>query len=307
MEANLGTTGVIVLNIISACVMFGVALSLKVDDFTRIIKKPKAPAVGMVAQFMLLPGLSTLAAYLLNIPAEYAAGMILIACCPGGSISNMVTYLARGNVAVSVSMSAASSVMAIAMTPFNFAFYGSLLPQTRGMIQSIAIDASNILFLIVTILAIPMIIGMYIGNRFPRFATSAEKPFRILTFTVLLVVVLGILSQNLESIKLFGVMLAGILIGQNAMAMLVGYLCARVTGLPVADQRAITFEVGIQNSVLGVAIIVTFYPEMFGMLQIVGMWGMWHLISGLTLAHIWSRKSITAKTKDEPVLEVKAG
>lgn len=305
MEANLGAAGVIVLNIISACVMFGVALPLKVDDFTRIIKKPKAPVVGMVAQFMLLPGLSTLAAYILNVPGEYAAGMILIACCPGGSISNMVTYLARGNVAVSVSMSAASSLMAIVMTPFNFAFYGSLLPQTQGMIQSIAIDASNILLLIITILAIPMVAGMYIGNRFPRFVAMAEKPFRILTFTVLLVVVLGILSQNLEALKLFGAMLVALLIGQNAMAMLVGYLSARITGLPVPDQRAITFEVGIQNSVLGVAIIVTFYPDMFGMLQIVGMWGMWHLVSGLILAHIWSRKSITSKA--EPVLEVKAG
>ena len=307
MEVNLGTTGVIVLNLISACVMFGVALPLKVEDFTRIIKKPKAPVVGMVAQFMLLPGLSTLAAYLLNVPGEYAAGMILIACCPGGSISNLVTYLARGNVAVSVSMSAASSVMAIFMTPLNFAFYGSLLPQTRDMIQSIALDASNILFLIITILAIPMMAGMYIGNRFPQFVANAEKPFRILTFTVLLVVVLGILSQNLEALKLFGFMLATILVGQNAMAMLVGYLSARMTGLPVADRRAITFEVGIQNSVLGVAIIVTFYPDMFGMLQIVGMWGMWHLISGLTLAHIWSRKSITTEANNEPVLDVKTG
>ena len=303
MEANLGTAGVIVLNIISACVMFGVALPLKVEDFTRIIKKPKAPVVGMVAQFLLLPGLSTLAAYIFNVPAEYAAGMILIASCPGGSISNMVTYLARGNVAVSVSMSAASSAMAIIMTPFNFAFYGSLLPQTRGMIQSIALDASNILLLIVTILAIPMIIGMYIGNRFPTFVERAEKPFRIFTFSVLLIVVLGVLSQNIEQLKLFGLMLAGIIVGQNAMAMFVGYLAARVTKLPVPDQRAITFEVGIQNSVLGVSIIMTFYPSMFGMLQIVGMWGMWHLISGLALAHIWSRKSAVTTTKAEPVLE----
>ena len=303
MEANLGTAGVIVLNLISACVMFGVALPLKVEDFTRIIKKPKAPAVGMVAQFMLLPGLSTLAAYIFNIPAEYAAGMILIASCPGGSISNMVTYLARGNVAVSVSMSAASSVMAIVMTPFNFAFYGSLLPQTRGMIQSIALDASNILLLIITILAVPMMIGMYIGHRFPKFVDKADKPFRIFTFIVLLIVVIGVMSQNVEQLKVFGVMLAAIIIGQNAMAMLVGYLAARISRLPVPDQRAITFEVGIQNSVLGVSIIMTFYPSMFGMIQIVGMWGMWHLVSGLILAHIWSRKSAVTATRAEPVLE----
>lgn len=303
MEANLGTAGVIVLNLISACVMFGVALPLKVEDFTRIIKKPKAPAVGMVAQFMLLPGLSALAAYLFNIPAEYAAGMILIASCPGGSISNMVTYLARGNVAVSVSMSAMSSVMAIIMTPFNFAFYGSLLPQTRGMIQSIALDASNILLLIITILAVPMIIGMYVGRRFPEFVNKADKPFRIFTFMVLLIVVAGVVSQNIEQLKLFGMMLAAIIIGQNAMAMLVGYLSARLSGLPVPDQRAITFEVGIQNSVLGVSIIMTFYPSMFGMIQIVGMWGMWHLISGLILAHIWSRKSRVTTMKAKPVLE----
>src|SRR5690606_7167792 len=121
----------VLLNIIMACMMFGVSLSLRLEDFRRIALSPVAPAVGMIAQFLLLPAATCLVTWLLRIDAELALGMILVAACPGGSFSNVMTWMARVNLAVSVSMTAVSSLAATVMTPLNFALYGWLNPYTR--------------------------------------------------------------------------------------------------------------------------------------------------------------------------------
>ena len=124
----------LVLNIIIAVMMFGVSLTLRVADFQRVVRQPRAPLAGLFAQFLLLPALTTLATWAFDIRADLAMGMILVSTCPGGTFSNLVTWMARGNVAVSVSMTAISSVAATVLTPLNFAFYAHLNPHTRAQI-----------------------------------------------------------------------------------------------------------------------------------------------------------------------------
>lgn len=291
MDINFDTSALLVMNFMLACIIFGVALTLTADDFKRVIRTPRAPITGLVAQFVLFPGITAFIVWLLDVPPDLGLGMILIASCPGGSFSNIVTFLARGNVAVSVSMTAVSSLAAIIMTPFNFALYASLNPSTRAILQDIVIDPVDMLTLFVLILGVPLILGMYVGKRFPKFVDKSEKPFRVLTIFVMLGFVVVACMNNLEQmLKHIGVV-ATCVIGLNAVSMLVGYFSSLAMKLPVADRRAVTIEVGIQNSALGFSILFTFYPEMTAMIQVVGMWGVWHLISGLALAWVWSKNS----------------
>lgn len=279
----------IVLNLILALMMFGVSLSLRFEDFKRIIISPIAPIAGLVAQFLLLPLVTCLFTWALNIDPELALGMILVASCPGGSFSNIMTWLARGNVAVSVSMTAVSSLAAAVLTPLNFAFYGWLNPYTRDYLTDITIEPSSILILVLLVLALPLVLGMLTGRRLPDLVVRIQKPLRIFSLLVLMSFVAIAFSSN------FALFLARfhsffwLVVGHNLLALSLGYGIGLLLKLSVADRRAITLEVGIQNSGLGLVILFTFFSDAGGMMLITAFWGVWHLVSGLTLSQIWAR------------------
>jgi bile acid:Na+ symporter, BASS family len=280
---------VILLNFILALMMFGVSLSLRLEDFKRIVLSPIAPIAGLFAQFFLLPLATCLFTWALNIDPELALGMILVASCPGGSFSNIMTWLARGNVAVSVSMTAVSSLAAAILTPVNFAFYGWLNPHTREYLTKITIEPSSILILVLLVLALPLVLGMVTGRRLPDLVVRIQKPLRIFSLLVLMVFVALAFSSNfalfLERFHSF----FWLVVGHNLLALALGYGMGLMLKLPVADRRAVTLEVGIQNSGLGLVILFTFFPEAGGMMLITAFWGVWHLVSGLTLSQIWAR------------------
>ena len=277
------------LNGILAVMMFGVSLTLKKEDFSRILVAPAAPVIGLVAQFLLLPALTCLLTWALAVEPELALGMILVASCPGGSFSNVMTWLARANVAVSVSMTAVSSLAATVLMPLNFAFYGWLNPHTRDLLVEIAISPERILILVLLVLALPLVLGMLTGHHHPRLAQRSEKPLRLVSLLVLLGFVAIAFSNNVglfvERFHTF----FWLVVGHNMMALMIGYGSARLAGLSVPDRRAVTMEVGIQNSGLGLVVLFTFFPQAGGMMMITAFWGVWHLVSGLLLAAIWSR------------------
>ena len=279
----------ILLNLILALMMFGVSLSLRLEDFKRIVLSPIAPIAGLFAQFFLLPLATCLFTWALNIDPELALGMILVASCPGGSFSNIMTWLARGNVAVSVSMTAVSSLAAAILTPVNFAFYGWLNPHTREYLTKITIEPSSILILVLLVLALPLVLGMVTGRRLPDLVVRIQKPLRIFSLLVLMTFVAIAFSSNfalfLERFHSF----FWLVVGHNLLALSLGYGMGLMLKLPVADRRAVTLEVGIQNSGLGLVILFTFFPEAGGMMLITAFWGVWHLVSGLTLSQIWAR------------------
>lgn len=279
----------ILLNVIMACMMFGVSLSLRLEDFKRIALAPIAPLAGLFAQFLLLPLATCLFTWALRIDPELALGMILVASCPGGSFSNIMTWLARGNVAVSVSMTAVSSLAATVLTPLNFAFYGWLNPHTREYLTQITLEPGGILLLVLLVLALPLVLGMITGRKLPALVERSEKPLRIISLLVFLSFVAIAFSNN------FGLFIERfhsffwLVVFHNLMALSLGYGMGMLLKLPVPDRRAVTMEVGIQNSGLGLVILFTFFPEAGGMMLITAFWGVWHLVSGITLSQIWAR------------------
>ena len=268
--------------------MFGASLTVKMADFSYLLKAPKAPLIGLLAQFLVLPLLTFTLTQLIDIDPSMALGMILVASCPGGSFSNIMTWLARGHVATSVSMTGVSTLAALFLTPINFAFYAGLDPETSAILKDIAVAPMEIMQLILMVLVIPLFTGMAIGHYFPKFANLMDKPFRWLSMLLFLAFVAIAFSANGTLFVTYAHHFIGLVILHNAIALMVGYSSARLVKLDRAQSRAVTLEVGIQNSGLGLIILFNFFPNIGGMMMITAFWGVWHLVSGLGLALFWS-------------------
>ena len=299
VELEFSTGAMLALNAIIALMMFGVSLELRADDFRRILRAPKAPAIGMLVQFLLLPAATCGLTVLLPIDPHLALGMILVATCPSGTFSNIMTWLARGNVAVSASVTAVSSLTAGIFTPLNFALYAGLNPETRALLTTISVDPAELLAMVVLVLILPMIAGMALGKRRPHLARKLEKPLRHFSLLVLLAFVGGALVKNVEQFIEHFHLFFWLVVTLNTMALGLGYLCARLWRLSAADVRAVTLETGIHNSALGMALIFTFFPQASGMLLIAAFWGCWQLLAGLVLALYWSRRAPLALPAQE--------
>lgn len=277
------------LNVILALLMFGVALDLRVADFRAVARAPKGPLVGIVTQLALLPPATFLLVQLIDPIPSVALGMMLVAACPGGNISNFLVWLARGNAALSVSMTAVTSTAAMVTTPFNLTFWASMDPRTRGLLADIAVDPWLMVATIVAILGLPLAAGMTVGAHFPGFRARVRAPLRVIGGTVFLGFIVLAFWRDREYLTPDILPVLGIVAVQNAMALGLGYLAALVSGLSVRDRRAVTIEVGIQNSGLGLALIFTFFAGLGGMAIVAAWWGTWHIVAGLTMATIWSR------------------
>jgi BASS family bile acid:Na+ symporter len=280
------------LNIALAVVMFGVALSITISDFKRLFKTPKLVFVGILSQFVLLPFVTYLLVILIKPQPSIALGMIMVAACPGGNISNFMTHLAKGNTALSVSLTAFATFLAMFMTPLNFQFYGNMYQPTAQILKSIQLDPIELIKVVLLILGIPLILGMYLRYKKEHLAlklSKALKPISILVFSVLVVVAL---MKNMDVLYQFGHHVILIGITHNLIAIALGYMVARLLSLSVANQKTLAIETGIQNSGLGLLLIFTFFEGLGGMAILAAFWGIWHIISGLTLASYWSRKTL---------------
>ena len=296
ISLNFNPNSLIAINVMIALMMFGVSLELKFADFKRIIVSPKAPFIGLAVQFLLLPALTCLVIWLLNIDPMLSLGMLLVASCPGGAFSNIMTWLAKGNVAVSVSMTAVSSIAATILTPFNFTFYAWLNPNTRSLLNEISIDPMNLLGLVALILLVPLTLGMFVGKQYPLLSNSIKKPLKIFALAFMFILIGLAFSSNFDLFLQYFSTFFFLVVGHNLLALSIGYFSSKIFSLPERDLRAITLEVGIQNSALALVIIFTFFPQASGMLLIAAFWGVWHLISGLILSAFWSRRTILKET-----------
>ncbi|HSV96902.1 MAG TPA: bile acid:sodium symporter family protein [Spirochaetota bacterium] len=292
IHLNFNAQGLFIINAAIGLMMLGVALEMKVGDFKRILVSPKAPAIGLIAQFILLPAFTYLLVLVLEPAPSIALGMMMVAACPGGNLSNIITYMARGNTALSVSMTAVSTAAAIVMTPFNLAFWGSLNPGTAAILREVRLSPVDVFMTVFVILGIPLIIGMTIGNRYPTLAEKVRRPFKIFTLVFFLIIVLGALAANWQNfLNYVGIVVFAVFL-HNLLALNLGYWSAWSIKLPVRDRRAISIEVGIQNSALGLVLIFTFFGGLGGMALVAAWWGIWHIISGLSAAFLFSRKKL---------------
>lgn len=280
------------LNITIAFIMFGVALGLKIDNFKKIILSPKPVAVGVFSQFVLMPALTFLLVLAINPSPSIALGMILVAACPGGNISNFISSLSHGNVELSVSLTGIADLSAIVMTPVNFAFWASLYSSTTDLVIPIEIDFYEMMKIMLILLALPVTVGMLFSYKLPKITEKIIKPIKIASIIIFLIYIIGALVLNFEYFIEYIHLIALIVLIHNALALTTGFSIARIFKLSKRDTRTITIETGIQNSGLGLVLI--FNPNLFdgngGMAFIAAWWGIWHIISGLAIGFFWSKK-----------------
>ena len=284
------STPQLILSLVLATMVFSVALELKVSDFTRVAQNPKAVVCGLVPQFLLLPGATWLATLALNLPPNVEAAMILVACCPGGSLSNVVTHFGRGNTALSVSISAVAALMALFLTPFNFTWMVASNPATAGWLRQLDIEASAIWWSLLALLALPMLLGLVFSRQAPALTEKIRKPLANFSLLALLAfIVLGLVRErHLLDVQILPQLLIVVL--HNAAGLLLGWAAAMAFRVAEADRRAIMIEGGMQNSGLALGIIALQFNADLGMVIIASLWGIWHIVSGMSLALLWRRK-----------------
>ena len=281
------STQQLVLSLVLATMVFSVALELKVDDFRRVALAPRAVVCGLVPQFLALPGATWLATLVLDLPPSTEAAMILVAACPGGSLSNVVTHFGRGNTARSVSISAVASVMALFLTPLNFTWMVSTNPATAGWLRELAIDPSGIWWSLLALLAVPMTLGLTLGHRSPALAAKLRKPLGTFSLLALLAFIVAGLVRERHLLNAQILPTFGLVVLHNAAGLLLGWLSARAFRVSPRDSRAVMIEGGMQNSGLALGIIAVQFNADLGMVIVASLWGIWHIISGMTLALIW--------------------
>ena len=286
------------LNIVLALVMFGVALDLTRDDFKRVARAPKSPIVGLLAQFLVLPALTWGLTMILRPQPSIAMGMILVAACPGGNVSNFVSHLAKGNTALSVSLTAVSTLGAMIMTPLNVGLWGSLNPDTAVLLQEFSLDPGSMLVTVVTILGVPLMLGMLVAEKAPTWAARLKGPMKIFGIIALFGFIAGALLKNWGAFLAHIDKVILIVVLHNLLALSTGWSMGRLFGLPERDRRTLTIEVGIQNSGLGLVLVFGFFGGLGGMAIIAATWGIWHIVAGLTIAYLWAKR---------PPLEPSAG
>lgn len=286
---NFSPGSLMLLNAILAIVMFSIALDLKPENFQQLWRQPKAVITGLVSQFLLLPAATFILVSLTNPRPSIALGMILVAACPGGNISNFITHRAGGNAALSVSLTAFATVAAVAMTPLNTAFWASLYEPTAAILRETSIDPVQVAVTVFFMLLLPLCVGIWFHIKLPSATARIRKPLQWLSMAIFIAFVVLAIAANWSFFLSFAGAVALLVILHNAIALLIGNTTARLVGLSEFDRRSITIETGIQNSGLGLILIFAFFEGLGGMAVAAAFWGIWHAISGLGLAFFMAR------------------
>lgn len=302
VKLNFSQGGLLFLNIALAVVMFGVALGIRYNDFKMVVSKPKATIVGYVSQFFLLPFLTFLLVLAIRPTPSVALGMILVASCPGGNISNFLSSLAKGNSALSVTLTALATLSAMFMTPFNFALWGGFYVKYYNQhggefLRPLEIEPMTIFFTVFIILGIPVIVGILVAQYFPKLTAKITKSIQRFSIVFFLIMVFVMLRNNFDQFMSNIHIIFLIVLIHNGLALASGFSIASLFKLKRRDRRSVSIETGIQNS--GLALTLLFNPKIFppdfelgGMAVIVAWWGLWHIISGLIMAGLWGRKPL---------------
>jgi BASS family bile acid:Na+ symporter len=271
--------------------MFGVSLGISVVDFKRLFKKPKILFVGVLSQFILLPAATFVAILIIEPHPSFALGMMMIAACPGGNVSNYFSKMAGGNAALSVSLTAFATVICIFMTPFNLQFWGSFYPPTNAILKTVSLNWLSLLKLVSLILGVPLVLGMLLKHYQSDIAYKIEKKLKPLSMFVFIALIGIAFSQNLEVFKNHIHHVIFLVIFHNIFAFILGFYTAKTFGLNRQDTKTIAMETGIQNGGLGLLLIFGFFEGLGGMALLAAFWGIWDVFSGIILASYWGKKN----------------
>lgn len=283
-------------------IMLSVALDLRISHFAQITKRPIPYLAGVVGQLLGLPLATFLLCILINPHPTVALGMLIVACCPGGTVSNLLTMLGRGNTALSVSLTATSSLFAAFMAPLTILFWVSIYGPTADLLKDVGFDPLDFLKTTFFLLAVPLTIGMLAQWKFPKAMSKIHRPLAAFAFSLLLVIIIVALRANWSGFVNLGwslfFWLIGITVLHNLVAFGIGMIAGFGSGAGVRDRRALIMEIGIQNSGLAIVIILSALEGFGGAAAVIGLWGTWHIIAGLTLVAIFrSRDRATKQVK----------
>ena len=279
------------LNLSLAFIMFGVALGIETKNFQELLRNPRSVITGVISQFILLPALTFLLVILINPIAGLGLGMILVAACPGGNLSNFFSSVSKGNVALSITLTAIATILAMVMTPINFELYSNLYLGDKLELD-VKMDAIEIMKTVFFLLVIPLIIGIVFSAKLPVLTKKINRPIKILSFLMLIAIIVAAFLSNLDKFIEYWHYIVGLVFVHNLLALGSGYGLSKLFGNKEQDNRTISIETGIQNSGLGLVLIFSIFDGNGGMALITAWWGIWHIISGIAISLMYSRGAI---------------
>ncbi len=288
---SFSTGNLFFLNLCLGFIMFGVALHLKKNDFEVIWQQPKLVFLGLLSQLLLLPVFTFLLVYLLQPHPSLALGMILVAACPGGTISNYITHLAGGNVALSVSLTSIVTLLSVFSTPFNFSFWGSFLSDSGRLSAQIHLNFWEMAQTIVWLIVLPIFLGFLCLHYLPKVAEKLRRPIQSLSLLIFIAFIFIAFYNNFQIFINYFQSIFGLVLLHNALALFLGWGIGKLGRVSEAEVKTLSIETGIQNSGLGLVLIFNFFDGLGGMALIAAWWGLWHIVSGLCLAWFWKNNT----------------
>lgn len=259
-------------------VMFGMGLTITVADFKEVLTRPKDVAVGVVGQFLIMPTLAFLLVKLFNLQPEIAIGVILVGCCPGGTSSNVMTFLSKGDVALSVTVTSITTLLAPIITPGLIYLFAS---------EYIDVAPSALFMSIVKVIIIPIALGFIVQKFFNKQAKASVKVMPLVSVVAIVAIVAAVVAGNQQKIAETGLIIFAVVVLHNCLGYLIGYLFGKIFGMNLAKKKAIAIEVGMQNSGLGASLAVAHFSPLAAVPSVI--FSVWHNISGPILATIFSR------------------
>lgn len=290
IQINLDSGTLDLLNFCLAFLTFGVALDIRWTDFKQLYEQPKKVFVGLFSQWIVLPVFTLILIMIADPPPSIALGLVLVAACPGGNVSNYATNLANGNTALSVTLTSIVTLFSIVVTPLSFWICAQMVPDTADILKKINLDPASVMMTIVQLIVIPLAIGLLLGHRFPKLVSYVRKPVKVFSMVIFLAIIAGAVLSNRENIVKYIDLVFLLVLVHNGIAYVLGYQVARLGRLTRAHARAISIETGIQNSGLGLILIFNFFPGIGGMTLVAAWWGVWDLISAFALALFWKNR-----------------
>jgi len=288
IQININSDNLWVVNFALGLVMFGIALDIKMSDFTNVLKYPKAVIRSFIGQLIFVPLVTFLLVLIIQPHPSIALGMIMVAACPGGNVSNFMSKLAGGNLALSITLTTISTFASLVMTPFIFAFYGNLYPPTAEILKRISLDPMEVSKLVLLILGIPLLLGTLLQYFKPVFASRFSKIMKPVSVIIFLTFIIGAFLNNLDVFLNHVHHVFFLVILHNGLLFATGFILAKTAGLNLLDQKTISIETGIQNSGLGLMLVFSFFGGLGGMAILVAFWAIWDMVSGLLLGFLYS-------------------
>lgn len=259
-------------------IMFGMGLTLSLDDFKEVAKRPVDVGIGVASQFLIMPLIAVALTMIIPMSPEVAAGVILVGCCPGGTSSNVMTYLSKGDVALSVACTSVTTLAAPIVTPFLVWLFAS---------QFLPVDAMAMFISIVKVILVPLALGFLLQKLLPGVVKAAVPALPLVSVAGIVLIVAAVVGASKGAIATSGLMIFAVVVLHNGVGYLLGYFAARATGLSVAKRKAIAIEVGMQNSGLGAALANAHFSPVAAVPS--AIFSVWHNISGAFLANYFSQ------------------